>query len=499
MKKTILLLLILAMLTGTFAGCGAATTETTAAETQGTVDTADATVGDTALKPDLPETNLEGYNFRVYTRDTAHHIKEVYAEELTGEVVNDAVYQRNLNVEERYNVKLSAVEVTEDPESTMMNEFSRIVMAGEDAFEVALMHTVHAGSVAISGVAYNWNDVPYVDFEKPWWNSVIAEELNFNNMLFLAVSDYCISAIDYTWAMVYNRDMAADNGIGDLYDTIEEGDWDYDTFNTLVNTVAVDLNGDGVMDTNDQYGFVTHYNSAICNWNFAFDVRFILRDENDDPYILPQSDKMATIVENLYSLFFESGAALYLPDAKVAAMGEPSHDMAVANFFEAEKSLFAALRIYVIDNLRDMEGQFGIIPFPKYDKAQDGYYTHVDGHAPLMILPKTIQNVENAGLVMEALAYESNQLVIPAVYEIVLQSKFARDEASSRMLDLILNGRVYTFGYMYDNWKGMQWTLTNMMNQNSKDYASYYAKQLSSAETQLKAIVESYQKIEDGN
>ncbi len=498
MKKAILLLLISAMLTGTLSSCGSAPAETTA-ETQGTADTAETTPADTGLKPDLPDANLDGYNFRVYTRDTDHHIKEVYAEELTGEVVNDAVYQRNVNVEERYDVKLSAVEVTEDPESTMMNEFSRIVMAGEDAFEVALMHTVHAGSVAISGVAYNWNDVPHVDFTKPWWNSVIAEELDFNNLLFLAVSDYCISAIDYTWAMVYNRDMAADNGIPDLYDTIEEGDWDYDTFNTLVNTVAVDLNGDGKMDTNDQYGFVTHYNSAICNWNFAFDVRFILRDENDDPYILPQSDKMMTIVEKLYSLFFESGAALYVNDALVSSMGEPSHDMAVANFFEAGKSLFAALRIYVIDNLRDMEGEFGIIPFPKYDKTQEAYYTHVDGHAPLMILPKTLQNVENAGLIMEALAYESNQLVVPAVYEIVLQSKYARDEASSRMLDLILDGRVYTFGYMYDNWKGMQWTITNLMSQKSKDYASYYAKQLKSAETQLEAIIESYEKIEGTN
>jgi len=64
------------------------------------------------------------------------------------------------------------------------------------------------------------------------------------------------------------------------------------------------------------------------------------------------------------------------------------------------------------------------------------------------------------------------------------------------MLDLILDGRVYTFGYMYDNWKGMQWTITNLMSQKSKDYASYYAKQLKSAEAQLKAIMESYEKIE---
>ena len=60
---------------------------------------------------------------------------------------------------------------------------------------------------------------------------------------------------------------------------------------------------------------------------------------------------------------------------------------------------------------------------------------------------------------MEALAYESNKTVVPAVCEIVLQFKYARGEASQRMLDLIPAGRVYTFGYIYDDWKGMQWTL----------------------------------------
>lgn len=496
MKKTLTILLLLAMLTGTLSSCGdsGTTNETT---TNGTDTTTESQTEDTALKADLPDVDLGGYAFRVYTRDTDHHTKEVYAEELTGEVVNDAVYTRNARVEDQYNVVLEAVEVTEDPESTMMNEFSRIVMAGEDAFDVALMHTVNAGSTAIQGVAYNWNDVPYVDFTKPWWNTVLAEELEYNDMLFLAVSDYCISAIDYTWTFVYNRDLARDNGIEGLYTTVEEGKWDFDTFRSLCEQVKVDMNGDGKMDYDDQYGFTTHYNSAVCNWSFAFDIRYVARDESGEPYVLPQSDKMMTAVEKLYGLFFEDGSTLYCNDSVVKAMGYSSHDAAVSGFFKEGKSLFAALRIYVIDELRDMESDFGIIPFPKFDVDQDGYYTHVDGHAPLMILPKTLQNPENAGLVMEALAFESNQSVVPAVYEIVLQSKYARDEASSRMLDLILNGRVYTFGYMYDNWKGMQWTLTNMMNSKSKDYASYYAKQEKGAEAQLKSVLESFEKIED--
>ena len=464
-----------------------------------TASTAETEPEVTELKPDLPQKDLDGYEFTVYSRDAAHHTKEVFSEELNGEVVNDAVFQRNLAVESAYNVKLSALLVTESPESTMQTNFNAIVMAGDDAFDVALMHTVYAGSTALQGTAYNWRDVPYVDFSKPWWNSVLPEELDLDGLLFLAVSDYCISAIDYTWCIVYNLAMAERYNIEDIYPVIEDGNWDFDAFRTLVVQAGADLDGDGQMAYEDQYGFVTHFNSAVCNWTFAFDMRYVGRDDAGTPYVLPQSEKMASATEKLYDLFFDSGAALYASDAVCTKMGNSNHDIAVSDYFASGKALFAALRVYVIDKLRNMEEDFGIIPFPKYSTDQDAYYTHVDGHAPLMILPKTLANPENAGIVMEMLAYESNRSVVPAVYEIVLQEKFARDEASKRMLDLILDGRVYTFGYIYDDWKGMQWTLTNLMSSKSKDYASYYASHTSSAEAQLQKVLAAYEAVEEGN
>ena len=451
---------------------------------------------ETALKPDLPDRDLAGYEFTVYSRDAAHHTKEVFSEELNGEVVNDAVFQRNLTVESAYNAKLSALLVTESPEDTMSNEFNRLVMAGDNSFDVALMHTVLAGAAALKGIAYNWWDVPYVDFGKPWWNSVLSEELDLDGQLFLAVSDYCISAIDYTWSIVYNRNMAKRYEMNEIYPIVEEGEWDFDTFRTLAESVQLDLDGDGQMGYDDQYGFITHFNSATLNWAFAFDVRYVARDESGMPYVLPESEKMADIVDRMYNFYFDSGTTLYCTDSVCSQMGNSNHDLAVSGFFSEGKALFAALRIYVIDNLRDMEEDFGIIPFPKYSTEQEAYYTHVDGHAPLMILPKTLSNPENAGIIMEALAYESNKTVVPAVYEIVLQSKYARDEASQRMLDLILEGRVYTLGYIYDDWKGMQWTLQSLMNSKSNNYASFYKTHLKPAEKQLQLVIDAYQATE---
>nr|MBQ4319856.1 hypothetical protein [Clostridia bacterium] len=309
-------------------------------------------------------------------------------------------------------------------------------------------------------------------------------------------SDYCISSIDYTWAMLYNYSLAKDYNIDGIYESVDDGTWTIDSFTKYAKLVSTDLNGDSIIDYNDMFGFTTHFNSAIQNWTFAADILVVERDSDGVPVLLPQQEKMASMVEKLYSLIYEGKQTLYITDQLRADMGKPSHDLAVADTFAEGRSLFAALRIYVIEELRDMEDDFGIIPFPKYNEQQEGYYTHVDGHAPLMIVPKTIKNTDKAGIVLEALAYESYLEVVPAVKEIVLQEKYSRDATSGRMLDLILDGRVYTFGYINDNWKGMQWTLTNLMQRQSKDYASYYAERLSSAEAQLQLIIDAYEAID---
>ena len=44
-----------------------------------------------AFKEDLPEKDYGGYDFRVYMRKQALWTDEMFAEELTGDIVNDAV------------------------------------------------------------------------------------------------------------------------------------------------------------------------------------------------------------------------------------------------------------------------------------------------------------------------------------------------------------------------------------------------------------------------
>ena len=450
-----------------------------------------------AIREEIPEdADYEGYEFRIQSRDADHHMKELSAEAENGETINDAVYKRNTLVEDKLNITIVPIYESEAPESNPPTLLRQAIMAGDDYVDLALVHTIQSGILAADGLFLNWYDMPYVDFTKPWWNTNVSDALTIDGACYLAVGDLCISAIDYAWSMVYNKQMAETYDLGDIYQLVVDGKWTVDTFNTMIAQASVDVNGDSKYDDQDQYGFTTHNNSAIVNWMFALDQKVTEMNSDGLPELALNTEHMVDLVEKVHDVLY-TGNQTYIVTDEYTSANNTTHDLAVANMFSEGKSLFAALRIYVIDELRSMETNFGIIPFPKYDEAQSDYYTHVDGHAPLMCLPKTITDTERTGVIIEALCAESYRTCVPAVYDVVLTEKFARDEMSVKMLDIILDGRTQNFGYVYEGSTGMQWSLTSLMKSKSTDFASYYKKHEKAAVRYYNEIIEAHQNIED--
>ena len=74
-----------------------------------TTDTAETETTAARIEPVLPDTRWEGYKFRVLTRgDTNVHwkSKDIAATEENGDVINDAVYKRNMKIYDRFGVEM---------------------------------------------------------------------------------------------------------------------------------------------------------------------------------------------------------------------------------------------------------------------------------------------------------------------------------------------------------------------------------------------------------
>ena len=116
-----------------------------------------------------------------------------------------------------------------------------------------------------------------------------------------------------------------------------------------------------------------------------------------------------------------------------------------------------------------------MVPYPKWDENQEGYYGHVDAFNGMLAMPVDAEDYERTGIIVEAMAAETYKHVMSAYYEKSLGDKFFRDAESVEMMDLIFSGIVYDFGYLYDHWNGCTWTPARLLQNNSKDLASWWA------------------------
>ncbi|MCL2159453.1 MAG: hypothetical protein FWH48_08600, partial [Oscillospiraceae bacterium] len=86
--------------------------------------------------PELPIQDFGGYEFKFLWPEPiseSHFIhNELWVEQENGENIDDAVYKRNLAVEEKYNIKISC-----DMQSfaDIPNTISRMVSAGESSYD----------------------------------------------------------------------------------------------------------------------------------------------------------------------------------------------------------------------------------------------------------------------------------------------------------------------------------------------------------------------------
>ena len=122
----------------------------------------------------------------------------------------------------------------------------------------------------------------------------------------------------------------------------------------------------------------------------------------------------------------------------------------------------------------------------------------LDGCSPVMAVPKTASNLEMIGAVMEAMGEYSYKYLYPAYYDVALKVKGTRDETSIEMLDLIMEGRLVDFAFVYDNFKGFSFTLQDLLKKNAtQDFASYYAKKEKSVQKHYDSVLKAFLEAND--
>ncbi len=439
----------------------------------------------------LGNPDLGGYEFRIVadTSGAGNNYKYCDSEESNGDVVNDAVYDRNREIEQRFGCKISLVYT--DTAGNTASYIANTVTAGEDVFDLINLHVVQAGKTAMGGYYWNWYDVPKVDFSKPWWSPSTTKDLSYNGICYLAVGDFALSALGQTWCTFYNKTLGANYGMGDYFDVVNSGKWTFDYIYGISKDAYNDLNGNGEVDNEDQFGYLTQHHSAINAYLWSFD-NPVIKNVNGELQVVYKTEKLSAIVEKIVNSFLHGDKGIRTDLEYVSPINGSVHNYNVDMFAKSKCIFTGGVISQSLDYFRDMNDDYSILPYPKWDEEQAEYHTMSDGSHAIMAIPLTVpeKNIEKVGTIIEALCAKSYKTVVPAYYDVALKVKGTRDEESIAMLDLISQSRIFDMGYVYDAWEGASFILEKMLANDDTNIESYWA----SNETK---ILDHYQDVID--
>ena len=406
-------------------------------------------------------------------------------EELNGEVLNDAIYNRNLLMEETFNLTFEAVHADDSIDSAM----NKTIKAALDEYDAVAPRLMNAASFASKGYGINVFDTA-LTLDAPWWDQNIISDTSIGGAAYFFAGDIFIKHYDGIAMLMFNKRLLGDLGLESPYNLVEANNWTMDKFNEMVKGVYMDLDQNEKHNRYDRYGFVTQldYLTSFIN---ASGEQLVSKDKDDMPIFTGNSEKLSNVIDKMLDIYVDDTYCMHRD-----AYGKESGSGQLVQFwvFPEGRSLFYwGFPRYMDLGLRDMEDDFGIVPIPKWDSAQSRYYATLNHwHSYTYMLPATVGDIERNSIILDAMAYHGRNIIRPAYYDVCLQRKYTRDEDSSAMLDIIFASTVYDIALSYAV-GGYVDAIGDQFQKGQVNLASIYDKNAGKVENAIQKLIDSFE------
>ena len=458
---------------------------------------------------DLDPADFKGANFRILYRNGCSrgnwaayevHKIEIATEEENGDVINDALYRRNQTVEDRFNVNIIGIAYPDSAgagadENKVAAYAKKCITSQTDEFDIMVGRSNVTAPLAAEGLFVDWNAIPNINTNKPYWISDAMEAYTVSGRTYLAMNDIIFSGVVGEAAfMMFNKNLLAELGLESPYNMVEENRWTIDVLHDIVKNCYNDVNGDAIRDIGDTYGFTSDAWGSAYAWMWVGGAHVTAKDADGMPYYDLYTERNSNILDKVYNLFYNNVGSAIRSNKDTIKWGGPDQ----AYLFSLGNALFLSERVGVLctPEYRNAAFEFGVLPMPKYDDKQAKYLTMINEHASVIAVPKFNGDLEMTGKITEALASESRKQLVPAYYEVALKTKYSRDEESVKMLDLIFEGVVYDFGLLYALPTFDVYQTLLLEGKDGSTFASFIEKNQPKAEKKLQDILDLYDIIE---
>lgn len=482
-KQLICTLLLCAMLVGAVS-CGSAGAESKTADISAITGVTETTAGATETEAvdwtasGVAQTDYNGAAFTILSNDPQNDYAwyKLDSDTETGDVLNDAIYRRNKKIEDVFNIDINVVLT-----KSYQGDVQKTVNAGDSVYDISFGNLSVNFNLGVSGYLMDFNSLPHIDLEKQWWDASITKGLTYDGKLFTQSGAISPNVNVRTFALVFNKDLCTELGYQSPYDYVLGGTWTLDVFANYVKGVNSDLNGDGVMDYEDRWGFFSEDGNSFMTY-FAAGGTVTERD-GDTISVNFDSQRNIDILTKALEIITDPDVTLMANDYVTKNGG--SWSVASAWYASGHALMRSSVFEPVPRDYRTMETDFGVLPYPKYSEDQDSYtgYTQSTSAFSIAVL-KTTADADRTGAILEALAAQSVSTVENAFYDICLNGKYVRDEESKTTIDMIFDNKYFDIGNILDV-GGFMSQVQGLEKKKSTDVTSMTAKIKDKAVTAL--------------
>jgi len=485
MKKIITILLALSML-ASFTACSGKT-EAKPDSVETTQKPAETTVVDIRYEEDdLPSNlnfdstvNILSYNG---SGDLSYR-PEISVEELTSEVVNDSIYNREKFVEDRLGVEINNFGV-----SDTRAEIDKQINSGDDSHQIFAIDGISLSRVSMDNYFIDLYGVKYLNLDKPWWFDLYNDEVEVMGNLYFASGSLSLDLLRDLYIIYFNKSIAEDYGdkipeLLDLYSVVNNGKWTFDKFIEVSENIYRDLNGNSQRDTEDLYG-IGYVKTIPCDaiWG-SFDINVFSKTSDGWFELDVNTEKLYNVLEKMNNLFYNVDGC-FAPHTDVCTVENMN------TLFANGTILFMVNKMASVetDTLRNMQDEYGIIPYPKYNEEQKEYYSCASDAPTSFAIPTTNTSPEIAGAVLEALASYSYRDTYPAYLNTALKGKYMSDPESRKMIDIVVDGYKLDASWVYFDTLAQEYPAMYryMLIENETNYASSHESKAKKVERTLK-------------
>jgi len=437
----------------------------------------------------LPDLDFEGTSVKFAVAEGNNGTfteRSIRVEEENGNSVDSQILARNAGIQERLNVNIELALITGYKDLT--STINASLAAGDTDYDVIGGYQYFDINLATKGYLLDLNKLDmyganYIDFDADYWAKSYNDNLQYQNIRYWITGDLSLrytggAYCTFVNTRLYNEYLS--ERYGNIYDFVRDGKWTMDALMEMSKLIYGDLNTNEKVDDTDRVGFALELQDSTNGFAIAADVKFSVTNPDGSVTLTFGDDKTVSFMNKLYRLVYENNTLI----------PANSDSQTTMNLFASGNLGFCCTKVHMAEvYLRQMEDDYYIIPFPKFDEKQADYKGTVHDGVTIFGINYALDDfqVQASAATLELMAAETLRIVTPEYYDNSMKYKYTRDDDAADMIDIIRNSVTTDFVFAWSSTVGLgSWIRGNI----TPSVSSTIKKSRGNWETALTKLIE---------